>query len=74
MTRWCSSTAPWALLSNGVVSLRRTEFDIEQARESIRAGSSYPDVDEWTDYFLNARATDAEAVAAFGPRDGRPAS
>lgn len=63
--------AHWALLADGAVSLRRTEFDIERARAAIRADSSYPDVDEWTDYFLNARATDTEALAAFAPRDGR---
>ena len=34
-----------------------------------RSCSSYPDVAEWTDYFLHARATDALAVMA--PRDGR---
>ncbi|WP_410654991.1 metallophosphoesterase family protein [Amycolatopsis sp. lyj-112] len=63
--------AHWALLADGAVSLRRTEFDVEHARAAIRAGSSYPDVDEWTDYFLNARASDSEALSAFGPRDGR---
>jgi predicted phosphodiesterase len=63
--------AHWALLADGVAQLRRTEFDIEAARESIRRTSGYPDVDEWTDYFLNARASDAEALAVFGPRDGR---
>ncbi|MCX4792443.1 metallophosphoesterase, partial [Streptomyces sp. NBC_01221] len=33
--------------------------------------SSYPDITEWADYFLHARATDADALAAFAPRDGR---
>ncbi|HJQ00187.1 MAG TPA: metallophosphoesterase family protein [Jatrophihabitans sp.] len=66
-----SSGAHWALLADGAVQLRRTGFDIEAARESIRRSSGYPDVDEWTDYFLNARASDAEALAVFGPRDGR---
>ncbi|MFC9221984.1 hypothetical protein ACFT8W_14755 [Streptomyces hygroscopicus] len=35
--------------------------------------SSYPDITEWADYFLHARATDADADAltAFAPRDGR---
>ena len=65
--------AHWALLSDGVVSLRRSLFDIEAACASVRAGSSYPDVAEWADYFLYARATDAEVIAAFGPRDGRTA-
>ena len=59
--------AHWALLRDGGVELRRTLFDIEQARVSIRATSGYPDVDEWTDYFLNARASDAEALTAFRP-------
>ncbi|HEX5404494.1 MAG TPA: metallophosphoesterase family protein [Pseudonocardiaceae bacterium] len=63
--------AHWALLADGAVSLRRTRYDIEAACASVRAGSSYPDVAEWVDYFLYARATDAEVIAAFGPRDGR---
>lgn len=63
--------AHWALLSDGAVTLRRTEYDVAAARASIAAQSSFPGVDEWTDYFLNARASDADAIAAFGPRDGR---
>ncbi|MGI8668029.1 MAG: metallophosphoesterase family protein [Jatrophihabitans sp.] len=65
--------AHWALLAGGAVQLRRTLFDIEAARRQIRQASSYPDVEEWTDYFLNARASDAEALSVFGPRDGRAA-
>ncbi len=60
--------AHWAQLSDGAVTLRRTTFDIDRARAAIRADSSYPDVDEWTDYFLNARASDTEVLAAFRPR------
>jgi putative phosphoesterase len=63
--------AHWALLSQGAVTLRRTAFDIERARADIRRLSTYDGVDEWTDYYLNARASDAEAIAVFGPRDGR---
>jgi len=63
--------AHWALLADGDVQLCRTVFDVESARERIRQASGYPDVVEWTDYFLNARASDAEALAVFGPRDGR---
>ncbi|HTZ45339.1 MAG TPA: metallophosphoesterase family protein [Jatrophihabitans sp.] len=63
--------AHWALLAGGAVQLRRTEYDVEAARAAIRRASGYPDVDEWTDYYLNARASDAEALAVFGPRDGR---
>jgi putative phosphoesterase len=63
--------AHWALLADGVVSLRRTEFDVEAACAAITAASSYPDVAEWVDYFLPARASDAEALRTFAPRDGR---
>lgn len=63
--------AHWALLCDGGVSLRRTEFDVAQACAEICGQSSFPAVAEWTDYFLHARASDAEALRAFGPRDGR---
>ncbi len=63
--------AHWALLTQGAVTLRRTDFDIEGARAEIRALSTYESVDEWTDFYLKARASDAQAIAAFGPRDGR---
>ena len=63
--------AHWALLAGGAVSFRRTLFDIGQARAAICAASTYPDVAEWTDYYLNARGGDAEALRVFGPRDGR---
>lgn len=63
--------AHWAILSGGAVGMRCTAYDLEAACAQINAASSYPDVAEWTDYFLYARATDADALAAFGPRDGR---
>lgn len=65
------SGAHWALLAGGTVCLRRTIFDLDQARVTICRQSSYPDIAAWTDYFLHARASDTEAIAAFGPRDGR---
>ncbi|WP_034269287.1 metallophosphoesterase family protein [Haloechinothrix halophila] len=65
--------AHWALLTGGAVTLRRTEFDIDAACAAISAASSYPDVGDWVDYFLRARASDAEAMAVFAPRDGRAA-
>ena len=65
--------AHWALLAGGAVTLRRTEFDVAQARSAMRAASTYPQVDEFTDYFLHSRASDLEALRVFGPRDGRPA-
>ncbi|MBW1598058.1 metallophosphoesterase [Streptomyces sp. JJ38] len=62
--------AHWALLGPGV-ELRRTLFDVESARAQVVADSTYPGVAEWADYFLAARASDAEALEAFGPGDGR---
>ena len=63
--------APWVLLERGAVTLRTTHFDVEAARVAIADSCDYPDVDEWTDYFLNSRASDFEALTVFGPRDGR---
>ena len=51
--------AHWAMLGPGI-QLRATE-------------STYPEAAEFADYFLNARAGDAEALRVFGPRDGREA-
>ncbi|MFE9636406.1 metallophosphoesterase family protein [Streptomyces sp. NPDC006463] len=62
--------AHWALLGPGV-ELRTTNFDIEAAITQVTQDSSYPEIAEWADYFLRAHATDAAALAAFGPRDGR---
>lgn len=63
--------AHWALLGPGV-ELRRSDFDVDAACAQVNAESGYPDVAEWTDYFLLSRASDAEALSVFGPRDGRP--
>jgi predicted phosphodiesterase len=63
--------AHWALLSEGTVELRRTAYDVPAACASVCAESAYPDIAEWTDYFLNSRASDADALAVMAPRDGR---
>jgi predicted phosphodiesterase len=63
--------AHWAVLDDGAVTLRTTGFDIEAARASIGSASAYPDVDAFTDEYLTSRASDFDALAAFGPRDGR---
>ncbi|MDV5143088.1 metallophosphoesterase family protein [Streptomyces sp. SBC-4] len=65
--------AHWALLGPGV-ELRTTHFDLEAAATRLCQDSSYPDIAEWADYFLHARATDADALSAFAPRDGRDRS
>ncbi|WP_333769933.1 metallophosphoesterase family protein [Streptomyces sp. IBSBF 2435] len=64
--------AHWALLGPGV-ELRTTDFDIEAAITQVTRESSYPEINQWASYFLRGQATDADALAAFGPRDGRSA-
>jgi predicted phosphodiesterase len=67
--------AYWALLggaSGPAVQLRRTELDVEAACARVVAESGYPEVAEWAEYYLRASASDLEALAVFGPRDGRP--
>jgi predicted phosphodiesterase len=64
--------ADWVLLDRGTVSVRSTRYDVEAARAAIRETCHYPDIDEWTDEYLYARNSDAEALAVFGPGDGRP--
>ena len=53
------------------MQLRRTVFDASAACARVAAESSYPDAAEWAVFYLNARASDAEALAAMAPRDGR---
>jgi predicted phosphodiesterase len=64
----------WALLRDGGVSLRRTEIDVDAAAAAVVAASAYPDRANWADEYIRAQSSDADAIAAFGPRDGRNAS
>jgi putative phosphoesterase len=61
----------WALLHDGQVSLRHTEVDLEAAVAAVVGGSTYPDRQAWADEYVRAANSDADALAAFGPRDGR---
>jgi len=64
--------AHWALLSDdGDVSIRCANFDIDAACIRVAAESSYAGAAEFADYFLRSRASDVDALRAFGPRDGR---
>lgn len=63
----------WALLDDRAVSLHRTFIDVEDAIEQVVAGSTYPERRAWAEYFIRATASDTEALAVFGPRDGRKA-
>ncbi len=61
----------WALLRDGQVELRHTQIDIEAAVAAVVAGSSYPDRQAWADEYVRSANSDADALTAFGPRDGR---
>ena len=63
----------WALLRDGQVELRHTAIDVEAAVAAVVAGSAYPDRQAWADEYVRSANSDADAVAAFGPRDGRSA-
>jgi predicted phosphodiesterase len=64
--------AHWALLGGSVrVSLRRTELDLDAACARVAAESGYPEAATWADTYLRSRFSDADAIRAFGPRDGR---
>jgi len=61
----------WALLRAGAVTLRHTEIDVDVAIESVVAESGYPDRRAWAQEYLRAANSDADALTAFAPRDGR---
>jgi predicted phosphodiesterase len=63
--------AHWVLLEGGRVTLGVSGFDVDRARAAIAATSGHPEVDAWTAEYLPSTISDAEALAAFGPRDGR---
>jgi putative phosphoesterase len=64
----------WALLRAGEISLRRVDIDVDAAVASVVANSTYPGRQAWADEYIRSESSDAEALAAFGPRDGRPSS
>ncbi len=65
------SGGSWALLRGGDVSLRSTPVDVDAAITRVCAESTFGGRQEWADYYLRATASDAQALAAFAPRDGR---
>jgi predicted phosphodiesterase len=62
----------WALLRGGQISLRHTEIDLDAACERIVGESGYEGRRAWVDEYVRGLNSDADALAAFGPRDGRP--
>ena len=65
------SGGAWALLQSGQVQLRHTVIDIEAAVSQVVAESGYPDRQSWANEYLRSVNSDADAIQAFGPRDGR---
>ena len=63
----------WALLRDGQVSLRHTlvDVDVDVAIAAVIAGSTYLERAAWAEEYLRAVSSDADALRAFGPRDGR---
>ncbi len=61
----------WALLRDGQVALRHTPVDVPAAIDAVAAGSAYPEARAWAETYLSGAVGDLEALAAFGPRDGR---
>jgi len=61
--------AHWAVLGPGV-ELRRSPYDVEAACAVLRTGG-YPGIEEWLDAYVRQTFGDDEALAVFGPRDGR---
>ena len=61
----------WAVLRNGQVELRHTKIDIDDAVEQVVRDSGYPGRREWAEEYIRSTNSDAEALTAFAPRDGR---
>ena len=53
------------------MTLRRTPYDHAAACARIAAGSGFPEAAAWADKYVHARNSAEDALAAFGPRDGR---
>jgi hypothetical protein len=67
-----SSFRPGPILSGGTVEMHRILYDPVAACAQVTKSSSYPDVAEWADYFVHARAADADAELVLAHADGAP--
>jgi len=65
------SGGSWALLRAGQVQLRHTPVDIDAAVAQVVRESDYPDRQDWADEYVRSVSSDADAIRAFGPRNGR---
>jgi putative phosphoesterase len=68
------SGGAWALLADGQVSLRNTDIDVDAVCAQVVATSTYPGRQAWVDEYVRSANSDADAIRAFGPRDGRQQS
>ncbi len=64
----------WALLHDGNVTLRHTRIDVDAAVAAVARDSGYEHAREWADDYVRSQSGDRDAIAAFGPRDGRDAA
>lgn len=62
----------WALLRDGAVTLRRSKLDLDAVCSRLAAQSSFSGVAQWAEEYVRSANSDAAAIEAFGPRDGRP--
>lgn len=63
--------AHWATLDRGAVTLHRTLYNTGDLIREAAAGSSFPGIRDWLEENVRTPASDFDALAAFGPRDGR---
>ena len=63
--------AHWAVLAHGAVTMGRTLIDLRALVAEVAARSALPGVATWAEEHIGRPATDLEALAVFGPRDGR---
>jgi putative phosphoesterase len=70
--------AHWALLGGAdgpAIQLRRTHYDRAAAADAIEAECDFPDIAEWTRFFIREPTSDVDALAVFTPKSrgaGRP--
>ncbi len=64
--------AHWAVLDRGLVSFGRTLLDPEELIERTAADSGFPGARAWLEESVREPVSDVDAIATFGPRDGRP--
>ncbi|WP_255524418.1 metallophosphoesterase [Clavibacter sp. VKM Ac-2873] len=65
------SGAHWAVLEAGAVTIGRTPIEADELIRETAASPVTPDFRAWLEEAVGRPASDRDAMAAFGPRDGR---